>query len=566
MIISARILYLFIFMRRRLSKLIILTLLMTTTKGPWASGATLQPPTNCTTIDSGTQGRVLVIEGKLSELNSAERNILSQMADNGSDGDANFKVKVASFRPQIHKFALNASLASQNSFLQYMSLKNFILKQKFLKPAVLSINTDNDILSQVLKNSFTGWASEIKKNYSNVNLNSLLPELKNEGSGFPLIKSGKLFTWISNGELEDEALFIQIVDNDRNMTLIFSIAFQSQSKNCVSSDSEEFNEIKPVPRPEIFKDIHRPFQMPVQHEIYFSDFFGPRIYGASYNVVQSLQKQDSQNPQSPVFINPSPQNPISYLRTNWKFHKGIDIAVPFGTPVYASQDGRVVLRGPVDCIGFALELEHNVHGKQIFSGYLHLQGFNKVVESANGEIRILNPGERYRPAQGETVRLIQSGDQVKQGDLIGFSGNGSINGRKDGSKQKSHVVKGERRGCNLGEHLHYEMRLPKSEKIQVEGVTAQQSYYYLNSHADFVNPTDYISYIDQNCRQEKIHEFNNWVYIQKHFRAPLPLGPITAWGCSAEYEKEIRLELREDQLPFVYRSNDIETILKLWGS
>jgi murein DD-endopeptidase MepM/ murein hydrolase activator NlpD len=88
------------------------------------------------------------------------------------------------------------------------------------------------------------------------------------------------------------------------------------------------------------------------------------------------------------------------------YHGGIDIAGEPGDPVVAANHGRVALAAPLQVHGNAVILDH---GWGVYSGYYHLS-----------EI------------------LVQEGQQVKQGDLIGRLGN---------------------TGLSTGAHLHWEMRV-----------------------------------------------------------------------------------------------------------
>ncbi len=88
------------------------------------------------------------------------------------------------------------------------------------------------------------------------------------------------------------------------------------------------------------------------------------------------------------------------------YHEGTDFAVPAGTPVYAPADGVVMIAEPLAVRGNAVVIDH---GWGVYSGLYHLS-----------EIKV-TPGQR-----------------VKQGDLIGLSGN---------------------TGLSTGAHLHWDFRL-----------------------------------------------------------------------------------------------------------
>nr|MBC7245730.1 M23 family metallopeptidase [Chloroflexota bacterium] len=96
----------------------------------------------------------------------------------------------------------------------------------------------------------------------------------------------------------------------------------------------------------------------------------------------------------------------TYNDGSTSFHGGIDIAGEIGAPVVAANNGRVALAAPLNVHGNAVILDH---GWGVYSGYYHLS-----------EI------------------LVQEGQQVKQGELIGRLGNS---------------------GLSTGAHLHWEMRV-----------------------------------------------------------------------------------------------------------
>jgi murein DD-endopeptidase MepM/ murein hydrolase activator NlpD len=89
-----------------------------------------------------------------------------------------------------------------------------------------------------------------------------------------------------------------------------------------------------------------------------------------------------------------------------KNHKGLDIAGPIGTPIFATADGIVGRAQWVSGYGKYIEVEH---GNAIQTRYGHLSAMNVV-----------------------------SGQRVKQGDIIGFMGS---------------------TGRSTGSHLHYEVRI-----------------------------------------------------------------------------------------------------------
>ncbi len=87
-------------------------------------------------------------------------------------------------------------------------------------------------------------------------------------------------------------------------------------------------------------------------------------------------------------------------------HKGVDLAGPTGTPVYATADGTIAMAQWFSSYGNYVQIEH---GAGLETRYGHLSGY-----------------------------AVSSGQKVKKGDLIGFIGT---------------------TGRSTGPHLHYEVRV-----------------------------------------------------------------------------------------------------------
>ena len=95
---------------------------------------------------------------------------------------------------------------------------------------------------------------------------------------------------------------------------------------------------------------------------------------------------------------------------NYKIrHLGVDLKAPLGTPVYAVNNGQVVFEESLPDYGKTIIIDH---GSGIYSLYLHLADFK-----------------------------IKHGDKVKQGDLIGLSGDS---------------------GYSTGPHLHFSVKVRKA--------------------------------------------------------------------------------------------------------
>lgn len=61
-------------------------------------------------------------------------------------------------------------------------------------------------------------------------------------------------------------------------------------------------------------------------------------------------------------------HPVSGKR---KLHKGIDIGLPMGTPIYAPADGNVIFSGWKRGYGYVIQIDHN-------NGYVTLFAHNKI--------------------------------------------------------------------------------------------------------------------------------------------------------------------------------------------
>ncbi len=87
-------------------------------------------------------------------------------------------------------------------------------------------------------------------------------------------------------------------------------------------------------------------------------------------------------------------------------HKGVDLAAPSGTPVYATADGLVSKAERFSSYGNYIQIEH---GGELQTRYAHLSGY-----------------------------AVANGDMVRKGQLIGYVGS---------------------TGRSTGPHLHYEVRV-----------------------------------------------------------------------------------------------------------
>jgi murein DD-endopeptidase MepM/ murein hydrolase activator NlpD len=107
-----------------------------------------------------------------------------------------------------------------------------------------------------------------------------------------------------------------------------------------------------------------------------------------------------------------------------EFHKGVDIAAPYGTPIHATADGVIALAGVVNGYGKEIVIDH---GAGVQTSYGHMSGFH-----------------------------VSAGEQVVRGQVIGYVG---MTGRTTGA------------------HVHYEVHLRSvavnpHKYLQDGGITA----------------------------------------------------------------------------------------------
>jgi len=100
------------------------------------------------------------------------------------------------------------------------------------------------------------------------------------------------------------------------------------------------------------------------------------------------------------------KNPFSGIE---KFHAGIDYKIPTGTPVKASEAGKIIYASVKSNYGNCIIIEHT---ENLFTLYGHLSKIN-----------------------------VSLGQEVNKGDIIGLSGN---------------------TGLSTGSHLHFEFRNKKT--------------------------------------------------------------------------------------------------------
>ena len=111
-------------------------------------------------------------------------------------------------------------------------------------------------------------------------------------------------------------------------------------------------------------------------------------------------------------------------------HKGVDLAAPTGTPVYASADGTIGKAEWFSSYGLYVQI---AHGGDIETRYGHMSRLN-----------------------------VSAGQSVRKGDLIGFVGS---------------------TGRSTGPHLHYEVRIAGAAVNPIPYMQADQ-FHQVASHGD----------------------------------------------------------------------------------
>lgn len=136
-------------------------------------------------------------------------------------------------------------------------------------------------------------------------------------------------------------------------------------------------------------------------------------------------------------FNPRRINPVTGRMAP---HKGVDFAIPLGTPVLAVGDGEVIVSKRSGGAGNYIAIRH---GRQYMTRYMHLKKL-----------------------------LVKPGQKVKRGDRIGLTGN---------------------TGRSTGPHLHFEIWInnqavnPLTAKLpRMEGLTGKDRRDYLAKVRDVV--------------------------------------------------------------------------------
>jgi murein DD-endopeptidase MepM/ murein hydrolase activator NlpD len=128
-----------------------------------------------------------------------------------------------------------------------------------------------------------------------------------------------------------------------------------------------------------------------------------------------------------------------------RYHKGLDIPGPIGTPIFATADGVVGRAQRVSGYGKFIELDH---GNAIQTRYGHMSALN-----------------------------VYAGQRVKKGDVIGFMGS---------------------TGNSTGSHLHYEVRIAGDAINPIGFLTQRQAVETVSPVEQPANQLLAVKQIDSN--------------------------------------------------------------------
>lgn len=142
-------------------------------------------------------------------------------------------------------------------------------------------------------------------------------------------------------------------------------------------------------------------------------FYRIELLNNNYDKCSDLREKLGVTMRTMPAISPIKGNFISgfgYRRSpisgRYQMHTGLDFAAPMGTPIYAAGDGKVIFAA------------YNAHG----------YGTSVDIDHGNG----------YESKYAHMMKLsVKEGDEVKRGQIIGYSGNS---------------------GMSTGPHLHYEIK------------------------------------------------------------------------------------------------------------
>jgi murein DD-endopeptidase MepM/ murein hydrolase activator NlpD len=468
------------------------------------------PPVQCVAGNLETHGHLLSIspalgraatsreQTKLTFLSGDDPVGLSQLLNNFKDSE---------------KQILDVKLGDAAPQLAFKSLKNFVEKKKFKGPAEIQI------AGVLEKNQIQLKASEEK----------LINELN--GKNLEYFKTKITKRWLKKNDQGDQSIFLQL--ELQTKTVFVGIELHDGSQECLETLSKKERKILPEGISETIIPKNYSFISPIAPPFDITYFYGPRIFN-SMNLSMALERNPNRIPES---LPNKKDRAMEYINEYWQFHSGVDFSVRTGTPVSAVSDGVVFAKGPMGCAGNAIVLAHTLPetGKIVFSVYEHLQGPAK---------------KRRHSSKNDKVRALAVGDKVEQGQLIALSG-------KSGTKVG--FTHGFKEGCVGGAHLHFEVRAPRVDSLDLKRDLASRDmskrFQFVQSETVSINPADFIKKVDDACKFRKSIETENIYALQTEDIRKIP--PITAGLCGLKYERSLK------SVPSIYRLNRVKDSLTL---
>lgn len=238
---------------------------------------------------------------------------------------------------------------------------------------------------------------------------------------------------------------IQVKDNNVYRSIFDAKKLSSDIRQAGFGGSDRYTDLKNLPGSEMLISANRKLDILTQQLVVQSKSFDEIVelvknkekMLASVPAIRPISNKDLTRFGSPFGMRRHPILGIS------RMHKGIDLTAPRGTKVYASGDG-VVTRADAKSKGYGYHIRIN-HGFGYLTLYAHL---SKI--------------------------LVQPGQKVKRGDVIGLVGN---------------------TGLSKGPHLHYE--------VHINGKPVNPINFYFNDLSD----EDYEKLTNASTSSDDTHVF-----------------------------------------------------------
>ncbi|MCC6278420.1 MAG: M23 family metallopeptidase [Oligoflexia bacterium] len=440
----------------------------------------------------------------------------------------------ALLRPYTNEQAriYDVTVSSPDNCLALKSLESAVSTGEFSEPFELSIDSsDPNDLSQY----FNGL--NVKRIESRLPVESVSKKLINTKSG-PVY----LFKWKLKKEYQPH-LSEEVSYTIDGQTVIVALRsskdhIEKAGDEAEPSDDTEDAIIAPPAKSELPK-----FRMPVDGSPWITRFFGPYLWrsGGIYNKLPSLAPDvvDAMYAASPRPI-PGHKTTLTTLKKYFQRHTGIDFSVPTGTKVFAPYNGVVYAVGHMGCTGNTVIVEHLLpDSSRMYSVYYHLKGYNQMVQEPNGTPKLKTPGAKYK--KGTKLVNLKVGHKIEQGEVLAFSGFTGI---------PVSFSKGRKSGCVQGPHLHFELKKPLTQDDIAEiekfsNPNQRKRFSHFVGQTAFVNPSEFIPYVDDACYRRRRAELRNAVRLEKAMgKKYLPV--MTAGPCSQRTEIKIREEIASE--------------------